>query len=718
MGGGGHQAKLLRKKKKKTSFPSLVDVERAAQKEVAARVAARKAAAQLCREANIKRRLLQPEEVRTPSPVLPKPAQMVAEQAQKISAEEERLQRLQRLAKVRTDMMAKSRAAAAALRSSGKVEGTGAPRSLEAGVPTRSTAISPQQARANDNEYQGWLKQHGVAEGIRVFSLSGSVSGGKNKVLRQYLLDTGLYENTDPDSPHWDFKWILRRQDVDWRNVRPWQAVNSFEPTIDISSTHFVTKKLGLGRALSSSHWVGVNAAMFFPQQFDCNDAEERVAFIRAFVFSAAQAVLRRWTNHGEASGGLARMAASCTATHSVLELQQLQEAIRVCRIFLHEKRWLVDEHGDGNGDDDVEAQSHDRPDWSDVKLALVLADRDAAAAENCLTQTEAVVPAGTQVRLFAGAKESRASRLPRAEQTAQSTSGAFCKPLFLHTALWSTEKNIMPHESHVNPPHVSSKHIVVFKEAMAARTAARARYLDGQAQVREKKRLARMERCGMLELGQEPESEPQPEQEHELGLESDMDCCPGLVTTSETADPDEIRSAQQEARAVVASLAVCDPQWEILGRANVWVAKPASQSRGRGITVSASLAKLLKTMGHGLLDDGKRAPKREQMSMVEVMNSTTSTDWVVQKYVENPSLIDGKKWDLRMWAVVTSWDPLTVWWYLDGYLRFVRPHQSLLQCTPASDLRCAAQNAAWVLRRQCATFRLKVLRWRMLLRT
>ena len=71
------------------------------------------------------------------------------------------------------------------------------------------------------------------------------------------------------------------------------------------------------------------------------------------------------------------------------------------------------------------------------------------------------------------------------------------------------------------------------------------------------------------------------------------------------------------------------------------------------------------------MMDFAEKAPKLEQMSMVEKMNTTTSTDWIVQKYVETPALIDGKKWDLRMWAVVTCWNPLTVWWYMDGYLRF-----------------------------------------------
>ena len=99
-------------------------------------------------------------------------------------------------------------------------------------------------------------------------------------------------------------------------------------------------------------------------------------------------------------------------------------------------------------------------------------------------------------------------------------------------------------------------------------------------------------------------------------------------------------------AREAAARLEASDPQYHMGGNRNIWIVKPGRKSRGRDIMLFANL------------DEIKTYTQNSQQ-------------WVVQKYIENPLLINRKKFDIRQWVLVSNIDPLTIWIYKESYLRF-----------------------------------------------
>lgn len=91
--------------------------------------------------------------------------------------------------------------------------------------------------------------------------------------------------------------------------------------------------------------------------------------------------------------------------------------------------------------------------------------------------------------------------------------------------------------------------------------------------------------------------------------------------------------------------LSVKDPQYSITGKKNIWIVKAGRKSRGRDIALFNDYNKL--------------------------KAQTSSGCWVVQKYIENPLIVCGKKFDIRQWVLISCGDPLTIWIYKRCYLRF-----------------------------------------------
>jgi hypothetical protein len=74
----------------------------------------------------------------------------------------------------------------------------------------------------------------------------------------------------------------------------------------------------------------------------------------------------------------------------------------------------------------------------------------------------------------------------------------------------------------------------------------------------------------------------------------------------------------------------------------NLWLVKPVASSRGRGIR---------------LLTDVENLPKKNK--------------YIVTHYVYNPHLINGKKYDLRLYLLVTGYTPLKIYLFDNGLARF-----------------------------------------------
>jgi tubulin polyglutamylase TTLL9 len=108
------------------------------------------------------------------------------------------------------------------------------------------------------------------------------------------------------------------------------------------------------------------------------------------------------------------------------------------------------------------------------------------------------------------------------------------------------------------------------------------------------------------------------------------------------------------------------------------WIMKPVGKAQGKGIFLFNKLSSISDWKNNRLRSD----PSQQ----VEA--------YVVQRYIDRPYLVGGKKFDLRLYALVTSYSPLTVWIYRSGFARFSH-HRFSMSATEMDNAYIHLTNAA-----------------------
>ncbi|KAK7242865.1 tubulin tyrosine ligase-like protein [Aureococcus anophagefferens] len=423
-----------------------------------------------------------------------------------------------------------------------------------ASVDRLLATTKPKEGGQLGRDFEDYKRKQGIADDTKVFCMTGWYP-----CVKDALLDRGWHFNDDRESEYFDLKWTLRSNELNQRDLKPWQLTNHF-----LKNTA-ITTKAGLTKSLRGLHWFAdASSGGDLPRAHDLSNGTSFRQFLDDFRGMEAERVLK--------------LGAAPPAADDLDELDGVLEG----------------------------AGGPPRFNEATVRLALHVCWKK----QRQYLDDDAELERGLRVAPRRGGRVGGAPRVPRLRGLVIDLPRDMPPPM-------DADMNIGDDEAELRE-----------KKALKKEDGDKAGSILARAR---EERLAKAKRADDVD--------------RRLEIRDDVARAPVVVS----------RALLDEIDWCFDMLAEHDPQFHLNGgretSRNLWIAKPAAKSRGRGIATFDDLDKMLdhcdaKTGGSGAL-------------------------WIVQKYMESQLLIAERKFDLRQWVLVTDWNPLTIYFYDECYARF-----------------------------------------------
>ena len=459
------------------------------------------------------------------------------------------------------------------------------------------------------------------------------------------LLNRGWTQIKNPEDKSYDFLYTLKNADIPFIELKSNVLVNHYW------KANQITRKCNLLKNLRNLYFKNICIDKFFPRAYELSDKNDLEDFMEDFKTNRAICILKKTLESKGENVNKEEVLTSLDIIKRKLNFITCNNTASISNKFTNVKnRPFPSSNKEKNNKNSSELET---PLITDEEWAIISNENmEIYSKEIFDLEKSKMIPIKPE-------REHLHKYQPKNKKITKGKKGAINNNTNNNkeNKIKKTEKNkkegfIMSEEDKKLEEEIKAK----FKQQQEERDLERKKFEQKLLEEEIKKRMLEEElEQKKLEEEKNPkkEKEKEPkkvltaeEKEEKWRKETFLNNTSNNERPTERPKEDTIKDLLPEIEEILNKLKVNLPQYVLEGSKNVWIVKPGGLSRGRGVHCIDQLNDIL--------------------SNVKPCNQT-----IIQKYIENPLVINGRKFDIRQWVLVTDLNPLTVWLFETPYVRF-----------------------------------------------